>query len=603
MLRYLKNFLSVVTWLNKTNKLCPSRDFTANINDLNVVCGSYYENYFYQQIRQDTNEQETDAEFIYRKKTDFNREFGVAIKTAHLYLGDKKLRELNGDEKKITAALNLGCAENYYLTNKEVVPKEQCVLVVGVIDFLSDYCMKRIATMDDVVSPPPGGLYTIGSRPIKKPLSVHTLTHSDQLRNNLFLGWDSPVLFPTLAHKFPTNIVFQEIYVDDLVDVDMVSFRGATMRDFYEQLLPQLRSAMLIGDETTAHIPFATEAMVALHASWRAVEKYATITFVKKNVGCEWKTRTSDDTNEDLKASKNTNATDANMSTAYNQVGVCRATLLSDINKCKLGLEANKKKRKRNPNANGNVECVDTKAITSLVLAGTQWSKCTDEAVDDIGWIKMQFKKEVNMTEHIVKYPINNTENVTNDPPLDNGIASSLDLSCNLQNLEEFSQFLEDVRKPRINLEFKDKTSKSVESIVVSKSLTIAGVVPTEYLGFDLLNHGSQYTPELLARFKQQQLEEMTRDYFADLLTNPNPYNRIEPYSQELRGHHTVDELHLMSQKDLDDFKPSPNPFNRNVEDYSDKQREWAKIEVLNNMSQIELDDLDESDSSVIEKV
>ena len=92
----------------------------------------------------------------------------------------------------------------------------------------------------------------------------------------------------------------------------------------------------------------------------------------------------------------------------------------------------------------------------------------------------MQFKKEVNMTEHIIKYPINNTENVTDDPPLDDGIASSLNLSCNLQNLEEFSQFLEDVRKPIINLEFKDKTSKSVESIVVSKSLTIAGVVPTE---------------------------------------------------------------------------------------------------------------------------
>ena len=58
-----------------------------------------------------------------------------------------------------------------------------------------------------------------------------------------------------------------------------------------------------------------------------------------------------------------------------------------------------------------------------------------------------------------------------------------------------------------------------------------------------------------------------------------------------------------MSQKDLEDLVPYPNPFNRNVEDYSDKQREWAKIEVLNNMSQIELDDLDESDSSVIEKV
>lgn len=292
MLRYLRSFLSVVTWLNKTDKLCPSRDFTVNINN-SEVCGTYYKNFFYEQVQvrkeitdeEETDEEETDAQFIDRKKTDFNLEFGVAIKTAHLYLGDKKLRQLIGTEKSITAALNLGCARNYGNTTCEVV-KESSVLVVGLVDYLSDFCMERVKAMQSIVDESDcHKVFTIGSRPIEDSCWLDTNKFPDQLKNNLFHEWDSPIMFPSLARKFDNNTHFDRLYVDHFVDDDMSSFRGSSMRDFYEQMLPELCSANLITDTSKAYIPFTSETIYALHASWSTVCKYATIKFVDK---CAW---------------------------------------------------------------------------------------------------------------------------------------------------------------------------------------------------------------------------------------------------------------------------------------------------------------------------
>lgn len=470
MNRYLKNFLAVVSWLNRTNKLSPGGDFTANVNNLNL-CGTFNENYFYEQVQGDTTEQQ-----VVDKTKSFQKEYLDAITTVHTYLGDKKLRHLNGVEESITAALNLGCAANYGLTNQAVV-KKKCNLVVGLVEYLSDFSMARLAAM---VGQPtvPGALinelYTIGSRPIAKPTIFSMNKFKDWDANNLFLEWESPVLFPTLAKKFPNNIVFQEIFVDHLVHVEMASFRKRTTNDFYQRLLPQLRSAKLIDDETTVYIPFTPDTTLALHASWRTVSNYATITFVKKNDGCAWHKAT---TNDDLQRAITAHNQNPECHTLFSQVGVDKHVVVTSISSTAKSMFDNGKKKKKR-DANGNVICHDQKVVDNLNLALEQWQKCTDDTVKEIGWIKMQFKKEVGNSKHIIKYPIDVTE-IAGVPEETMGPVPCLELSCDKDNVGALSQFLEDNPEPRMVLKFKDNTSTSLQSLVVSKSFRIVNAEAT----------------------------------------------------------------------------------------------------------------------------
>ena len=545
MLRYLRSFLSVVTWLNKTDKLCPSRDFTVNINN-SEVCGTYYENYFYEQVQvrkeitdeedsdeEETDEEETDEQFIDRKQRDFNLEFGVAIKTAHLYLGDKKLRQLIGTEKSITAALNLGCARNYGNTTREVI-KESSVLVVGLIDYLSDFCMERVKAMQSIVDKSDcHKVFTIGSRPIEDLCWLDTNKFPDQLQNNLFHEWDSPIMFPSLAHKFDNNTHFDRLYVDHFVDDDMSSFRGSSMRDFYEQMLPELCSANLITDTSKAYIPFTSETIYALHASWSTVCKYATIKFVDK---CAWSrfTNTKDSIGLLMEIENK-----PNRKKVKKDVGEKLTTITKNITTGLSLMNESRNKRKR-----GNDNRFDKKAFDSLERAKFQWNKCTDTSVGGIGWIKMQFKMEPGESKHIIDYPFSKApkKNVMNK--IDDVTVSTMTLKCNLKNVKELSEFLEINERPTIILAFNDTSTTRVKNIAMSDSLLITG----EEEEVSQFNRRSHYTTDQLANHTPEELDELTQNFLHKLITqdddeNESQINIISRYSQDLLAKYSLQHL------------------------------------------------------------
>ena len=290
MKRYLRNFLSQLIWLNKSNELFPSGAYTVNLNNFDVG-GRFNENYFYVQPYSD----KVTKDYIHKEECkrfdDVLAEFNEALNKAHGYLDKKHLRDLVGKEKKITDYLNIGCAKSF--SNSKVTSQlKECVLVVGVMDYLSDYCMARLNAMESNfkkrVPKNNGGLYTLGSETIVDAGMTHFTKYTTMVEKNLFLQWNSSILFPSLAVKFGSDVVFREIYVDHFLDDTSREFRRKTFVDFFKRTVPQLYEGMFIDKDTVVYVPFSTVTIVGLHASWNTLQEYATVTFVSKADNCAW---------------------------------------------------------------------------------------------------------------------------------------------------------------------------------------------------------------------------------------------------------------------------------------------------------------------------
>ena len=94
--------------------------------------------------------------------------------------------------------------------------------------------------------------------------------------------------FSSLAVKFGLDVVFREIYVDHFLDDPSREFRRKTFVDFFKRTVPQLYEGMFINKDTVVYVPFSTETIVGLHASWNTLQEYATVTFVNKADNCAW---------------------------------------------------------------------------------------------------------------------------------------------------------------------------------------------------------------------------------------------------------------------------------------------------------------------------
>ena len=398
--------------------------------------------------------------------------------------------------------------------------------------------MERVKAMQSIVDESTcHKVFTIGSRPIEKPCGLDTRKFPNQLKNNLFHEWDSPIMFPSLAHKFDNNTHFDRLYVDHFVDDDMSSFRGSSMRDFYEQMLPELCSAKLITDTSKAYIPFTSETIYALHASWSTVCNYATIMFVEK---CSWSRYTYTTKLRELQSESEDNQ---NRKKVKRDVGEKLTAITKNITTGLSLMNESKNKRKR-----GNDNRFDKKAFDSLERAKVQWNKCTDTTVDGIGWIKMQFTMEPGESKHIIDYPFSKApkKNVLNKT--DNNTVSTMTLKCNLKNAKELGEFLEVNERPTIILEFNDTSTTRVKNIAMSDSLLITGEEDEERQ----INRISQYLPELLNQYSQENLDELTQNFLAKLVTQEDDEERqinlISQYSPDLLDRYTQEHLDELLQ-------------------------------------------------------
>ena len=66
---------------------------------------------------------------------------------------------------------------------------QKCVLVVGVLDYLSDYCMERLKLMEanfkDRVTDKNGGLFTFGSKTIVDTCSTHFKKYTSMVEKKI----------------------------------------------------------------------------------------------------------------------------------------------------------------------------------------------------------------------------------------------------------------------------------------------------------------------------------------------------------------------------------------------------------------------------------
>ena len=387
MIRYLHSFLTLVNWLNTTDKLCPDANFTINLSSWGSG-GVFYENYFY--VGQDVdNDKDT------RKKL-FDHNFNVAMNTAHRYLGKQTLRQLIGQEKSITNLLNIGCAKSFAeitkgaIRRKSVIRKKS-VLVIGAVDYLSDYCMERLEVMsekfNDKLKDDAGGVYTISSEPIADACNSHFKRHKTTAENNLFLELNSSILFPHIADRFGRSVVFKEIYVDHLLDDATADRRKETMIDLFKQMIPELYEARLVVDDAYVCIPFTTKTIYALSASWHKLKEYTTVDFVNKQEGCEWWTASND---KSLQTVRNNHAKNNDRKKINNKYGTSLDSItgfLESTVSIMTAMAGTKRKR-----ADKN-EGEDEKNLKSIEEAHKAWKRCDENIVAGYGWIRLQFTK------------------------------------------------------------------------------------------------------------------------------------------------------------------------------------------------------------------
>ena len=462
MIRYLHSFLTLVNWLNTTDKLCPDGNFTVNLSSWGSG-GVFYENYFY--VGEDVDDDKV------TRKNLFEHNFNVAMNTAHGYLGKQNLRQLIGQEKSITNLLNIGCAKSFAEITKGAIRKKS-VLVIGAVDYLSDYCMERLEVMsvklNERLKDDAGGVYTISSEPIANACNANFKKHATHAEKNLFLGLNSSILFPHIADRFGDSVVFKEIYVDHLLDDATANRRKETMIDLFKQMIPELYEARLVVDDAYVCIPFTTKTIYALSASWHKLKEYTTVDFVNKQEGCEWWTASKDKSlqtfrknhakNNDRKKINDKYGTSLDSITGFLESTVSIMTAMAGT------------KRKRGDKNEGE----DEKNLKSIEEAHKAWKRCDEKIVAGYGWIKLQFTKENGQKNHIIKYPFSTVAKEAEESG-EEDTAPQLDLRCELRNFAALDIFMKENNCPPIVLTFLDGSTTSVKRIKFSENLILDG--------------------------------------------------------------------------------------------------------------------------------